>query len=414
MSGLPRAPLGGARALTVAVPLLLATAGVVLVAWLAAGAVRSLADTSLESTARAVSFAAERLLAAGVPAAEDFGRLFADRVVAYALVADGEGRVVYHTNPALRGTVVDDAVSPGGAPAGRRVTLGTGRPAWVLDRAVPLPAGGTGLLRVALHTAGVDRMLERVRALWWGVGALLALLWISGALVLALAARSRRLEEEIGRRRSLALVGQMTATLAHEIRNAIGGVKGYAQLAAEKTDPADPRARELGLVLAGVARIERLVGDLLGYAREERGAPRAVDTGALIAAAASAVPGAGPPAVDAPPGLRVLADPEQLERVIVNALRNAAEAAPGGTVRVTVSPRGGEVEILVEDEGPGVPAEDLPRIFTPFYTTKAAGTGLGLAWARKVVEAMGGSITLVNRSPGPGAALAVRLPRAGR
>lgn len=101
--------------------------------------------------------------------------------------------------------------------------------------------------------------------------------------------RSENLRRRGERREALALIGQMTATLAHEVRNAIGSVKGYAQLATESTDAGDPRAAHLGTVLRGVARIEHLVGDLLLFSREERFTIAEIDPAPLLSAAAAGI-----------------------------------------------------------------------------------------------------------------------------
>jgi signal transduction histidine kinase len=417
----PRAAAGGiaARAVPVVALLLVASAGILAATFLAAQAVETLATQSLESTARAISLAAEQILREGGGGGVGFERLFADRVVAYALLADAGGTVLFHTNPDLRGTRFEDARAlaggGGGASAGRRAVLGTGRPVWLSDHLVPRGDGRTDLLRVALHTAGADRLLARIGRLWWSVGAVLALLWGGGGLVVVLAVRSARLQRDLDRREALALVGQMTATLAHEIRNAIGSVKGYAQLVAEKTDAADARSRDLATVLRGVERIESLVGDLLAYAREERYALRAVDPEPLLrAAVAGAAPWRGTVVYELEPGVRVRADADLLERVLVNGVRNALQAmGDTGSLRLGAATRGERVAVRVEDSGEGIAPETLPRLFTPFFTTRAAGTGLGLAWAKKVVEGMGGSIALENRRDGRGAVLTLLLPRGG-
>jgi two-component system C4-dicarboxylate transport sensor histidine kinase DctB len=85
-----------------------------------------------------------------------------------------------------------------------------------------------------------------------------------------------------------------------------------------------------------------------------------------------------------------------------------------GTLRLSFRSEGRRVEIRIEDSGPGVSKEEIPLLFVPFYTTKTSGTGLGLAYSKKIIEGMGGTITLFNRQEGPGACLTIRLPRAER
>jgi signal transduction histidine kinase len=412
---LPRATY---RTLPVFAVLLAASAGVLSSTYIADRAVRALALLSLENTARGISLAAEQVLRAEDGQVVQFERLFSDRVVAYALIAGADGTILFHTNPDLRGTLFDDPAAfsrlAAGTTASRRALLGTGRPALLFDRLLQQPAGRPALLRLALHPIETDRMTERAGRLWWSVGAVLILLWSGSLFVVVLASRSERHRRAAERSESLAFVGQMTSTLAHEIRNAIGSVKGYAQLAAERTEPADPRARHLATVLRGVARIEHLVGELLLFSREERFAIGDLDPAPLLSAiAASVAPWRGRVQLDLEPGLQVRADAEKLERALVNAVHNAIQAmGETGLLRVVLRRQRDRIAIRIEDSGHGINPESLPKLFTPFYTTRTTGTGLGLAYAKKVVEGMGGTIELQNRSDAAGAVFTVLLPQA--
>jgi len=410
---------GTLRALPVIATLLAASAGILSSTYFADRAVRTLALQSLESTARGISLAAEQALKTGEGRSVQFERLFAERIVAYALIASADGAILFHTNPDLRGTPFDDRDAfsrlTEGAAASRRAILGTGRPVLLYDRLLQQLEDPPVLLRLALHTVETDRMTARVASLWWSVGAVLLLLWAGGLLVVVLAARAERHRREAERGESLALIGQMTSTLAHEIRNAIGSVKGYAQLAAENTESGDPRAQQLATVLRGVARIEQLVGDLLLYSREERFTVADVDPALLLSTIVSSVqPWQGRVELDFEPGLRVRADAEKLERVITNGVQNAVQAMGGsGLLSVALRRQEDRIAIRIEDTGVGIAPEALPKLFTPFYTTRTTGTGLGLAYAKKVVEGMGGTIQLTNREGAMGAVFTVTLPRAG-
>lgn len=407
------------RALPVIVVLLAASAGILSSTLLAGRAVRTLASQSLENTARGISLAAEQVLRAEEGRVVQFERLFSDRIVAYALIATADGTILFHTNTDLRGALFDDPEAfnrlSDDATASRRELLGTGRPVLLYDRLLRRQEGPPALLRLALHTVETDRLTARFGRLWWSVGAVLVLLWAGGLLVVVLAARGEKHRREVERGESLALIGQMTSALAHEIRNAIGSVKGYAQLAAERTKADDPRAPQLATVLRGVTRIEHLVGDLLLFSREERFTVADFDPAPLLATIASSIePWPGRVELDLAPGLRVRADAEMLERVITNGVLNAVQAmGASGLLRVTLRRRGGRIAIQIEDTGDGIAAEALPKLFTPFYTTRATGTGLGLAYAKKVVEGMGGTIEIKNREGATGAVFTVLLPSAG-
>jgi signal transduction histidine kinase len=399
--------------------LLLATAAALGATALADRSIHDLADLSLRTTAAEIAAAAESGARAASPPPGELERSFSDRVVAYALLADAHGLILFHTNPARRGArlpATDTAAGGPDADAGRRIELGTGRPAYELTRTLRAADGSRRLLRVVIYTAGADRVLERARGLWLSVAAVLVLLWAAGALVWRLAARTERLERRMRRQEELSLIGQMTATLAHEIRNALGGIKGHAQWLDEKTAADDPRKPGLAAIVGATARVESLVGELLLFSREETYALRDLPADDVLAAAVAAAAGwRGTVIVRPSPGVVLHADPEKVLRALANAVRNAVEAAgEGGAVTLGAEARGGEVALTVADDGPGIEPQALGRLFSPFYTTKGGGTGLGLAYARKVAEGMGGTATLENRIGDSGAVFRMTVPRARR
>jgi signal transduction histidine kinase len=382
--------------------------------------VESLADLSLESTALSLSTATESALRAGVGGTDrEVQGILSDRVVAYALIAGKDGVIRFHTNPQMTGTRLPK--DPGawlgtGQPTGRRVLLGTGLPAYEYDYILHPLDGGPELLRIVLHTTPADRILAGTKRMRWTVAAVLLLLWTVGVALERTASRQFRLQAETERRERLALIGQMTATLAHEIRNALGSVKGYTQWVSEKVDPSDPRRAGLESALRAAGRIESLVNELLLFSRQEAYETAPVSVRDLVrdTVTAESAGWAGKVEVSVESGACAVADPEKLGRVLRNAVRNAIEAmGREGILRVEAGMDGRWAEIRVEDTGPGIPGEELPKLFTPFHTTKTDGTGLGLAYSKKAVEGMGGRIGIRNRGGGRGALLWIRLPGKG-
>jgi signal transduction histidine kinase len=221
----------------------------------------------------------------------------------------------------------------------------------------------------------------------------------------------------------LSSIGLLTAGVAHEINNPLEGIGNYLKLL-ERTDLApEVRARYLDLVRHGFARIGEIVRDLLRFARPQAGSgtadlSSAAARAAKLAAYTDKLRGVAIAfdGLDAP--LVVQGDEGRLEQVLVNLLLNAG-AALGGRGHVRVSARtvpasassGREVEITVDDDGPGIAADDLPRIFDPFFTT-SGGTGLGLSVSYGIVAAHGGRIWAENRAAG-GARFTIRLPMSG-
>jgi signal transduction histidine kinase len=234
----------------------------------------------------------------------------------------------------------------------------------------------------------------------------------------------RRLQE----RDRLAVLGQMAAGLAHEIKNPLGAIKGAAQLLSDAQSAAHlgPPEREfLGIILEEVERLDRVVGSVLDYARPSKGDLRAIDVNAVVKGTLKLLASDRVEVSDAHMDLgedlpRVRADAEQLRQVLINLIRNASQAMGlGGTVYVSTRKReerhpGGRepmtfVEIAVRDEGPGIAPQVMKNLFVPFVTTKDRGTGLGLAISQRVVAEVGGRIDVATR-PGLGSTFTVILP----
>ena len=399
--------------------LLLSTAAVLYTTAQNTRIAQGLADQALESTALSLSSSAEmELRLSGGRPGDQIRQLFSDRVIAYALIAKGDGTVLFHTNPALAGSTLSekglDQWLQSGKASGRRTFLRTGLPVFEFNYILHRPDGQAELLRLALHTTPADRIISQSERIWWTVGLVLIILWTIGILLERMFNRQLRLGKELEEKRQLAVIGQMTAVLSHEIRNALGGIKGFAQWVDEKTEASDPKKTALAFVLKGTDRIESLVNDLLLFSKEENYERKALDIAPLAEEVIALEFQDKKAAVDIKleQGLKVWGDAGKLHRVFLNGFQNALQAAERPSpIRVTGRSRGKWVEIRIEDSGPGIPVEELPNLFTPFHTTKPDGTGLGLAYSKKVITGMGGEIELFNRGDRKGAVLAIRLPR---
>jgi len=222
--------------------------------------------------------------------------------------------------------------------------------------------------------------------------------------------------------RPLAELGEWVAFVAHEIRNPLGGIAATAEALAEPGESDDDdRAEGLAIILKEARRLQHTAQNLLDVARFPRSEPETVDPAAEAARAAEAVaPAAQAAGVEVTaeyPRARTLAlaDAGLLRHVFVNLATNAIQASPeGGTLTIrALEPDVGSAYVCVEfaDAGCGIEPADRARIFEPFFTRRAGGTGLGLAVACRLVERAGGRIT-VESAPGEGACFTVWLPRA--
>ena len=217
-------------------------------------------------------------------------------------------------------------------------------------------------------------------------------------------------------REALSRLGEVAAGVAHEVRNALNTLSMRLRLLGQDV-PAIRENPQFAAVAQEAANLEQVVNDLLFLAR-----PLPPDREPLVVAQALAEAGrqlghAFPSveaAVECPEELVVLADPEALGRCLHNLVRNAGEAiakdeSARGKVRLTGLRAGESVEILVEDDGPGVPEEARDHLFTPFFSQKPGGTGLGLAIARKIAREHGGDLVYCDSGLG-GAGFLLTLP----
>jgi signal transduction histidine kinase len=226
-----------------------------------------------------------------------------------------------------------------------------------------------------------------------------------------------RQQKAVERSEQLAAVGELSASIAHEVRNPLAGMKGALEVL-RKGMEADSSKREImDELVAQIVRLETLVRDLLTFAQPRPLNRHPVDLHEILERVLRLVQDGLESAeirVDrkyqdaiAP----VFADPQQLEQVFLNLIENAVQAMEGGgTLTLDTTERNGTVTITFRDTGKGIPPADLHRIFHPFFTTKHRGSGLGLSIVQKIVEAHEGSLR-VESEPGQGTRIMVLMTR---
>ncbi len=228
----------------------------------------------------------------------------------------------------------------------------------------------------------------------------------------------RAMEARMQRSERLADLGQVAAGLAHELRNPLASMAGSIELLKGAPDLREADARLMDIVLREAGRLEQLVAAFLAFSRPAPPRREVVDLDRVLGETLEVFahdPAAARVRVErALQPTKTWGDPDELRQVFWNLLANAAQAAAGdapATVRVACGPDGAGARFAVEDDGPGIAPGDLPQLFTPFFTTKERGSGLGLATVQRIVDTHGGSVT-VESSPGQGARFVVRLPAA--
>jgi two-component system sensor histidine kinase HydH len=240
-----------------------------------------------------------------------------------------------------------------------------------------------------------------------GIGAIAAASLLGVAIVLVLREARRNAEERAREReRRLATLGEMSAVLAHEIKNPLASLKGNAQLLAAMLPAGEKPKAKAERVVDEAVRLEQLTNDLLRFVRTGEITREPIDPGALVREAAESIKGEVIVDVGAAPKTWPL-DAARIREVIVNLVDNAVAAGPPVTATVKVVAK--RLVIEIGDRGPGVPEDSRDKIFEAFYTGKTQGTGLGLAVVRRVIEQHNGTIS-VETNPGGGALFRAEIP----
>lgn len=240
-------------------------------------------------------------------------------------------------------------------------------------------------------------------------------------------------EENLRDAERLATVGQLTADLTHEIRNPLGSIKGAADILHDEFPPDHPKAEFVAILRKESNHLNNVVEEFLQFSKHsqtdlEHGSTKMKelvdDFSSQEKTRKSIVQFKVGNSI--PADTLIFGSSTQIKQVLTNLVNNARQAAGvNGTVSIVAQVKSGKVkgpefrdvegklvEIVVEDNGPGIPGELLSDIFKPFYTTKADGTGLGLAISQRIAKALGGNLVANNR-PGGGARFVLRLPVGG-
>jgi two-component system sensor histidine kinase PilS (NtrC family) len=234
----------------------------------------------------------------------------------------------------------------------------------------------------------------------------------------------KRMEEELNKADRLAAIGELSAHIAHEIRNPLTSISGSVQLIAQGEGIGAKDKKLLEIVVRETDRLNGLINDFLAYARPTRPTKMPVQLRELLILVESLL--ATNPRFDnvkimnrCRDDLCIVADHGQMEQVFWNLLVNASEAMPdGGQITIdaetirggTGNSHGGNiVRIIVADTGKGMDGDEMSRVFEPFFTTKSGGTGLGLATVYRIMEAHGGRI-MVDSTRGVGTKFTLSLP----
>lgn len=228
-------------------------------------------------------------------------------------------------------------------------------------------------------------------------------------------------EEQLHASQKLSALGQLSASLAHEVKNPLAGIRGAAEILADDFPPDHPKHEFAEILLKETSRLSTTVEEVLRYSKKQQPAqnsPRLEPLPTVLERVTILLDNSfrsknitlDLQLSDNAEGIFI--DGDKMSQVFINLLLNACEALePKQKITISVKETDRQIEILFQDNGPGVPEADQSRIFAPFYSTREEGTGLGLAISSRIVESYGGSLRLENQEHGQGALFIVTLPK---
>lgn len=244
-----------------------------------------------------------------------------------------------------------------------------------------------------------------------GLGGIMAIFWSQ-----SIKSYKERLKLQTEK---LEAVESLAAGVAHEVRNPLSSIKGYATYFGSKFSPDSEDSRSAGIMASEVERLNRVISELVDLARPYEIKPRPTDLNELVDRSLRLVaPDAEHNKVEIVfkphPNLpKAHVDPDRITQTLLNMHLNAIQAMPeGGTLTVGTTPGHKRLAVEIADTGPGMEKKELGKIFDPYYTTKADGSGLGLSIVRKVVEAHDGNVNAIS-APGDGTRFIIKLPKEG-
>jgi PAS domain S-box-containing protein len=225
-----------------------------------------------------------------------------------------------------------------------------------------------------------------------------------------------QMEQKLQQSQKMAAIGELSTYIAHEIRNPLFAIGGFAN-SLLRTPNLDEAAREKAkVILEESRRLDNILKSIINFAKPgDQENTEEINVAAVLSEAAALMrtePGGDKYACteNLNPALpRARGNKDHLKQVVINIIKNAQEAMPeGGKIEISAGTRGHMLEVIIRDNGPGIPLGEQDKIFSPFYSTKGKGAGLGLAMSRKFVEDMGGQL-LLESEPGKGATLRILL-----
>jgi two-component system sensor histidine kinase HydH len=338
--------------------------------------------------------------------------------IAFLALYDRHRLTLLHSNENLIGRKIEDLsirkALETSEPAYEYIALGTGESVFVLNFPVHGPQGDLAL-RIALHTYPAEGIIRHAKLLVTGMFFVLLIVWSVGYFFAVAVSRSEYLKIKMAEKERLAVLGEMSSVLAHEIRNPLGSIKGFAQylLEADQTAKGHAHKEYLDIIISEATRLETLTEHLLLYAKPMETLSSRFRLKGLVDETVQTFLQLGSGVsigVFIQEDLEVIADRDKLRQALINIIRNSMDALDNdGKIVIKAVRKGDRAEVTVMDNGAGMDEQTVGKAFNPFFTTRTRGTGLGLAIVLKLVTAMAGTVS-IESSLGKGTVFRLTIP----
>ncbi|HIJ60693.1 MAG TPA: GHKL domain-containing protein [Nitrospirae bacterium] len=327
--------------------------------------------------------------------------------IAFIGLYSSDGKILLHSNENLIGRTIKDDIIKKTSLENKIIyeylLLGTGEVVFTINLPIhTIKQANIPVLRVAIHTFQIERLKRLVQLKVSAMTVVLIIIWIFGIVLLINEKKAERLREKMLEKERFAHIGEMASVLAHEIRNPLGSIKGFAQYLFESTKD-ESRKEPLNIIVDESTRLERLTDELLLYAKPLELKLEPVDINVLLN---DTIKKLSDDFKDINFSIRsqcvklINSDRDKIIQILINLIDNARDAMENkGTVDIDIQDSKEGIMLTVRDTGKGIDESIKDRIFNPFFTTKTRGTGLGLSIVKKLVSLLDGSISIKNMMP---------------
>lgn len=327
--------------------------------------------------------------------------------IAFIGLYASNGLIMLHSNENLIGRTVNDDILKMASEKGEiiyeYIRLGTGERVFTINMPIhTIKKTSNPILRVAIHTFQMERLKGIVRIKVIAMFVVLTILWLFGIFLFISQKKELRLKEKMIQKERFAHIGEMASVLAHEIRNPLGSIKGFAQYLNETTK--DNKQKDaLEIIIAESSRLEVLTDELLTYARPIELKLESINISSIVQDTIRKLVYDFKDInfiVKGKSEKNINTDRDKIIQILINILNNSIDAIENkGSILIELEDSDKGVVISVKDSGTGIKEEILEKIFNPFFTTKTKGTGLGLSIVKKLIDSLEGTIDIKNLKP---------------